>query len=241
VFLKLIKWIFIVIAVFAALVGLFIAYAFITTPNNTDLIEYQTKNHQFHIPYKFVVPGTLPNQSNIEGYDEIGLDIFIWFKGEYVKENISNFELKGGKDNKYFRNIHINFMDGTAQEIDKLWSLDTRFEPLTLTGDFENGYFESIEGTELYRVFREYKGKKLGGFWDVVSMKPSLSNNKETNYRGLWIGSCHHMADKVETSCDFVADIKGMFVKISATEDAYLLIDEINQLIENHLNEWAVR
>lgn len=238
-FLKIIKWICIFISILAAIVSLFIAYAFITTPTNTDLIEYKTVNNQFHIPYKFVVPGTLPNQSHIEGYDTVGPDIYIWFKGEYVSKLIPNFKVKGGKGDKYFRNIHVTLIDGTEQELDKHWSVDARFEPLMLTKNFENGYVESINGTGLFRVFREYKGKKLGGFWDIVSQKPSLSYKQENTYKGLWLGSCHQMADGVETSCSFYVDIKGMYAEISITEDSYFIIDDIKELIENHLEEWA--
>ena len=236
---KLIKWVLGFFGVIVGVITVLFALSAYNAPKPNDLIPYKTKNHSFNIPYRFVVPGTLPNQPPAKGYDTEGPDIFIWFKGEYAKEHISEFELKGGKDNRYFRNIHVSLSDGSDQEITRYWSWDQKFEPLSLSGDFENGFVEYSEELGLYRVFREYEGKKLGGFWDLVTVKPTIDFEPSESHKGLWVGSCHQNADGVEASCSFFVDVKGMYTKISASEDDYIRINQIKAMVATHLQGWV--
>ena len=106
-------------------------------------------------------------------------------------------------------------------------------------GDFENGFVEYSEELGLYRVFREYEGKKLGGFWDLVTVKPVIGYEPSDTYKGLWVGSCHQNADGVETSCSFFVDVMGMYTKISASEDDYLRLNKIKTMVATHLQGWV--
>ncbi|AMX03440.1 hypothetical protein [Microbulbifer thermotolerans] len=235
---KLIKWVLGIFGVVAGIVTVLFTLSVYRAPKPNDLISYHTKNFNFKIPYRFVVPGTLPNQSPAEGFDTEGPDIFIWFNGAYTKEHIPEFKLKGGKDDRYFRNIHVTLSDGSEQEMTELWSWNKRFEPLSLSGDFENGFVEYDDDLGLYRVFREHEGKKLGGFWDLVTVKPTTDYEPSNSYKGLWVGSCYQNADGVETSCSFIVDVLGMYTKISATEDDYLRLKEIKTMVATHLQGW---
>ena|GEM_PF-6996019 len=237
---KFIKWLLVFFGVIVGIVTILFALSAYNTPKPNDLITYNTKNHNFKIPYSFVVPGTLPNQPPVKGFDTEGPDIYIWFEGEYAKAHIPEFNLKGGKDNRYFRNIHISLSDGSEQDMAKFWSWNKRFEPLSLSGDFENGFVEYSEKLSLYRVFREYEGRKLGGFWDLVTVKPTTEYEPNGSYKGLWVGSCHLNADEVETSCSFFIDVMGMYANISVSEDDYLRINEIKTMVAAHLQGWVV-
>lgn len=236
---KLIRWLLGYFALVVAVVSVLFALSAYNAPRPDDLITYKTKNHSFKIPHRFVVPGTLPSQPQLKGFDTEGPDIFIWFSGEHAKAYIPEFKLKGGKDNRYFRNIHISLSDGSEQKIAKLWGWDKRFEPLSLSGDFENGFVEYREELGLYRVFREYEGKKLTGFWDLVTVKPTTGFKAMGSYKGLWVGSCYQNPDGVETSCSFFIDIMGMYTKISVSEDDYIRLDKIKSMVTTHLQGWV--
>ena len=236
---KLIKWFLVLFGVVVGIVTILFALSAYIAPKPNDLIQYNTKNYNFKIPYRFVVPGTLPNQPSVNRFDTEGPDIFIWFKGEYAKEHIPEFQLKGGKDNRYFRNIHVSLSDGSDLDIAKYWSWGKRFEPLSLSGDFENGFVEYSEELGLYRVFREYDGKKLSGFWDLVTVEPVIGYEPGDSYKGLWVGSCHQNADGVETSCSFFVDVMGMYTKISVSEDDYLRLNKIKSMVATHLKGWV--
>ena len=236
---KLIGCIFGILGVCAGVISILIALAAYNELKPNDLISYTTKNYSFKIPYRFVVPGTLPNQPPVKGFDTDGPEIFVWFDGEYAKKHIPEFKLKGGKDNRYFRNIHVTLSDGSEQDMAKYWNRPKNFEKLTLSGDFANGFVEYSEELGLYRVFREYKGKKLGGFWDLVTIKPSVGYEPGDSYKGLLVGSCHFYADGVETSCLFIVDVMGMNTQISASEDDYIRLKEIKAMVAAHLQSWV--
>lgn len=237
--MKVLKWSSIALASILGMIFLIYLYMIFTAPKPEDLIQYKTKNHAFSIPYRFVVPGTLPSGITPAGYDTDGPDIFIWFEGEYVKDHIPSFKIKGGVNSQYFRNLHISLTDGEKSELNQLWASKKRIDAITLSGDFQDGYVEYVNELGLYRVFREYEGKKLGGFWDLTILKPSVDNKIDGSYKGKWVGSCYKNADNVETSCSFIIDVLGLYADISAAEDDYLRLEEIKKMVSAHLEGWV--
>lgn len=82
---KLIKWLIGFFGVVVGIVAVLFALSAYNAPKLNDLISYNTENHSFKIPYRFVVPGTLPNQPPVKGFDTEGPDIFIWFRESMQK------------------------------------------------------------------------------------------------------------------------------------------------------------
>lgn len=224
----------------AVAAALFSAVAACTSPTPDDLIRYETLNYRFDIPYKFVVPGTYPGQPPAQGFDSSGPDIFIWFDGEYAREHVPGLQLRGGKDDQYYRHIHVNLTDTAIVEGDRLTDKPRYLDALRLSGEFEGGFVERDESSGLYRVFREHQGQKLSGFWDLVRQEPDVQFDTPSYSDELGVGVCYRMMDGVETRCTFTVNILGMKAAISAAEDEYLRLGEIERMIEAHLHEWRV-
>lgn len=235
---KLTKWLLVLVGAVTGIVTVLLALLIYQAPKPSDLIPYSTQNYSFKIPYHFVVPGTLPNQPSVKGYDTESQTIFVWFKGEYVKEQIPGFKTKSGKDNQYFRSVHVSLTDGSEQDMAKYWGWDKRLEALSLSGSFKSDFVEYSEALGLYRVFREHEGNKLSRFWELVAVEPTKDYKPGSSYQGVWLASCHQKANDIETSCYFYTDVLGMYTRISVSEDDYLRLDKIKAMVAAHLQSW---
>ena len=218
------------VAVIGIVVLVLAGLIFIEAPRPNSLIEYQTQNFRFNIPYKFVVPGTGPGQPVPDGFDPEGPEIFIWFPGPYVKEQIPEFSVRGGKGDKYHRNIHVALSDLGGNVAMPMHV----GEALSLTGGFAGGFVEESPVAGAFRVYRTANVERLSVFWDLISADPREAKDVS------WLGSCHRMADGVETSCNYLVEISGLSANISATEDTLPLLPSITTMIEQHLSSWVV-
>jgi hypothetical protein len=206
---------------------------------SSDSREFALGSRTFCVPERYDVL----DQISSPLLDIIGADSGIYggsfqvdIEPEEVKASIPDYKINHGSLPATF---FINLRLAPEGEMKRIVSAQSHSDILTLSGQYENAFFEYDEENDFYRV-NGLSGTPPLLIWHVLSKKPDVNAVLPPDLQDYYVAYCSRSGghNGNSSTCNYLVNIEEYLVEITSTENNLQNLNSLTQFTKSKIDSW---